>query len=110
MEGATGWEETEVPDWNRLLPAAGTQLATSAPMETSADSVKAEEGFPLNNFMLMRQRKLKIDGKDSAGTSVQGTKLKSTNRKKGSCKHTFISLSLRVKKLSQLQRVTGPQQ
>lgn len=110
LEGATGCEETEVPDCNRLLPTAGTQLATSTPTETSAYSIKAEEGFSLKNFMLMRQRKLKIDGEDSDGTSVQGTKLRSTNRKEGSCKPTLISLSIRVKKFSQLQRATGPQQ
>lgn len=94
LEGATGWEETEVPVCTQPLPTTGTQLATSTPMEMSAYSMKAEEGFPHKNFMLMRQRKLKTDGKDRTGTSVQRTKLRSTNRKEGSYKQTIISLSI----------------
>lgn len=47
----------------------------------------------------MRQTKLKIDGKDCAGTSVQRTKLRSTNRKEGSYKQTIIYLSIRCEKV-----------
>lgn len=95
LEGATGWGETEVPVCTQLLPIPGTQLATSTPMEMSAYSLKAEEGFPHKNFMLLSQRKLKIDGEDWAGTSAQRTQLRSTNCKEGSYKYMIISLSIR---------------
>jgi len=99
LEGATGWEGTEAPDCDQLLPTAETQLAMLTTTEMSADSIKAEEGFPLKNFMLRRQRKLKADGRDRAGMPAQDTKLRSTNSKEGSCKHTLIYLSIKVKKL-----------
>lgn len=64
LKGAKGWGETEVPLGTQLPPAMGT------PMEMPADSTEAEEGFPHKNVMLMRWRKLNIDGKDCAGTSA----------------------------------------
>lgn len=73
---------------------------------------KVEEGFSHKNFMLMRQRKLKIDGKDCDGTPCrrqnQGVLIV---RKDLTSKRLFISPSSDVKKLPpQLQRVTVPQQ
>lgn len=65
LEGATGWEETEVIISTQLLPGTGT------PTEMTAGSMEADEGFHADeNVMLKRRRKLKIDGKDCSGTSA----------------------------------------